>query len=337
VARETVAAGWSLTLPEKLYDRLHRHLFPGDADEHGAVLVAGIQRLPDGTAHLLARDVALARDGIDYVPGRHGYRMLLTEFFQPYALQARDEALAYVAIHNHGGRGHVAFSDDDLASQQRGYPALLGLTKQPVGALVFAEDAVAGNLYFAPGSVRPLKQCTVVGRNRTVLIEPAESPHDRNSDPIRTRQALLLGDIGVARLRQMRVGVIGAGGVGSIVVELLARLGVGTIIVADPQRVALSNLSRLVGARRLDALWLLTDPGRPAWLRRLGERLARTKVALARRNARRANPTGRIVPMMGDVTDPHVAGAFATAAPGVGVLFGTRPPRPWPRSSTGGS
>ena len=70
----------------------------------------------------------------------------------------------------------------------------------------------------------------------------------------------------------MRLGVIGAGGVGSIVVELLVRLGVGTIVVADSQRVALSNLSRLIAARRLDAVWFLTDLMRRAWMRAVGAR-----------------------------------------------------------------
>ena len=300
---------WTLTIPEAMRERLHAHLFPGDRDEHGAVLLAGIQRRSDGSLRLLAREVALAADGVDYVPGRHGYRMLRAEFLQPYALQARDQSLAYIAIHNHSGRGHVAFSDDDLASQNRGYPALLTLTKQPVGALVFSEDAVAGNLYLEPGRAQELQSCTVVGRNRFELVPRAGIDMHAN-DPTRARQALLLGAAGLAQLRRLRVGVIGAGGVGSALVELLARLGVGTIIVADPERVALSNLSRLVAARRLDALAFLTDPVRPAWMQRLGQRFARTKVALAKRNARRADPTGTFIPIVGDITEPNVAAAF---------------------------
>lgn len=303
--------GWSLTLPELLYGRLHRHLFPGDGDEHGAVLLAGVQSQPDGSVRLLARDLALATDGVDYVAGRRGYRMLRVEFLQPFALQARDETLAYLAIHNHGGRGPVTFSGDDLASQQRGYPALLTLTGQPIGALVLSEDSIAGNLYLKPDAHCELTDCAVVGRNRVQLV-PSTLGRVARRDPSRVRQALLLGDAGLSRLASARVGVIGAGGVGSVVVELLARLGAGTIVVADPQRVALSNLSRLIAARRFDALSLLTEPRRPAWLRSIGERLARTKVALASRNARRGNPSGTVVPIFGDITDPDVASAFTT-------------------------
>jgi ThiF family len=299
---------WTLTIPELMYAQLQAHLFPGDQDEHGAVLLAGMQRRSDGSLRLLARQLHLAEDGIDYVPGNRGYRMLRAEFLQPYALHARDETLAYIAIHNHPGRGPVSFSSDDLASQRRGYPALLTLTRQPVGALVFSETAVAGNLYLNAGRAHELRSCIVVGRNRQEIVTTMTI--DGGVDPARDRQALLLGSAGLALLRQLRVGVIGAGGVGSLVIEFLSRIGVGTIIVADPQRVEISNLSRLIAARRLDAMALLTDPSRPTWLRRVGERLSPMKVALAKRNARRADPTGSFIAIPRDITEPDVAASF---------------------------
>src|SRR5206468_4519385 len=111
-------------------------------------------------------------------------------------------------------------------------------------------------------------------------------------------------------LGRLRVGIIGVGGVGSLLVEFLARLGVGTIVVADPKRVDLTNLPRLVGARRIDAMWLLTADGRPAWLQQLGRRLSTRKVSLARRVARRANPRIDFVGIVGDVANPDVAKCF---------------------------
>jgi hypothetical protein len=179
----------------------------------------------------------------------------------------------------------------------------------PVGALVFCEDAVAGNLYVDGGRAQALRSFVVVGRNRIELVPEAHRLVG-HLDASRTRQALLLGNAGLAHLRQLRVGVIGAGGVGSILVELLARLGVGTLVVADPERVAVSNLSRLLASRRLDALAFFADERRPAWMRRLAERFSRTKVAVARRNARRADPFGTFIGIVGDVTEPDVASAF---------------------------
>src|SRR4029077_5631390 len=93
-------------------------------------------------------------------------------------------------------------------------------------------------------------------------------------------------------------------------VELLARLGVGTIVVADPERVEVSNLSRLIAAHRIDAMTVLTNPRRPAWLQRVGERLSRRKVAVAKRNAHCADPSGSFIGLAGDITEPDVAAAF---------------------------
>src|SRR5207249_1428191 len=130
---------WRLTLPESIYAALSEHLFSGDNDEHGAIILAGVTQSDRGL-RLIARELHLAVDGKDYVPGRYGYRMLRAEFIQSRILRARDLRLAYLAIHNHGGEQSVAFSDDDFASHERGYPALLDIGRGiPVGALVFAK------------------------------------------------------------------------------------------------------------------------------------------------------------------------------------------------------
>ena len=67
------------------------------------------------------------------------------------------------------------------------------------------------------------------------------------TDPF-SRTRLLLGSKGVDRLKRARVAVFGLGGVGSYVVEALARSGVGTLDIVDDDRIALSNLNRLLYA-----------------------------------------------------------------------------------------
>ncbi|MDG6912448.1 MAG: ThiF family adenylyltransferase [Nitrososphaerota archaeon] len=62
----------------------------------------------------------------------------------------------------------------------------------------------------------------------------------------------LWGSGGQRILKQLRVGVAGAGGVGSYVVEALARLGVGSLVLVDFDRLKVENLNRAIGARRTD-------------------------------------------------------------------------------------
>ena len=59
-----------------------------------------------------------------------------------------------------------------------------------------------------------------------------------------SREELLIGKAGLKKLRQARVAVFGIGGVGSYVVEALARSGVGALDLFDSDTVALSNINR---------------------------------------------------------------------------------------------
>ena len=67
------------------------------------------------------------------------------------------------------------------------------------------------------------------------------------------RQIFLFGEKGQKRLKKSTVFMVGAGGLGSSAALYLAGAGIGRIIVADPDKVELSNLNRQVlhGIKRL--------------------------------------------------------------------------------------
>lgn len=302
----TDAGRWTLRIPERLSTALWSHLFRGDGDEHGAVLLCGMAAR-NREVRLLARELVLARDGIEYVAGTRGYRKLRGDFVTPHILRARDERLVYLAIHNHGGRDSVGFSGDDWASQQRGYPALLDVTGGiPVGALVIAENAVAGNIWLAADRVISLESTTLVGRSIRRLTAAPSSTSGAAAHMF-DRQVRLFGDAGQALLAATTVAIVGVGGVGSLLVEYLARLGVGRIIVIDPDRVDLTNIPRLPHATRFDARSFFTVEGRPEWLRKIGRATALRKIDLARRIARRANREVRVEGVAENVADANVA------------------------------
>ena len=293
---------WRLTIPSELYSELQRHLFPGDCDEHGAVILAGTCESDRGL-RLIAKELHVARESVDYVPGQRGYRMLKAGFIQRHILRARDMRLAYLAVHNHGGTNAVAFSQEDMASHKRGYPALLDIARgMPVGALVFARSAVAGDLWF-PCCVRSaLRHATVIGHRRQLLFPMLE--RQAVTAKMYNRQSRLFGDTGQELLRRTRVGIIGLGGAGSILAELLARLGVGEYILADPDRADVTNLPRLIGARQRDAVM-------PSWMPSfLADHLRSPKVRMAVRNIRRANPSAQIEAMARDFLEEDIAARF---------------------------
>lgn len=73
-----------------------------------------------------------------------------------------------------------------------------------------------------------------------------------------------VGGVGQAKLRDARVLVVGAGGLGSPVILYLAAAGVGTIGIVDFDAVSLSNLQRQIAHRTADIGRLKTDSARDA-------------------------------------------------------------------------
>lgn len=298
---------WHLTIPEAMYAKLQAHLFPGDHDEHGAVIGAGLSRTADGRIRLLARTLHLAVDGVDYVPGKRGYRMLRANFVRDRILECRDDKLIYLAIHNHGGTTSVEFSGDDYRSHERGYPALLDITNGlPVGALVFAKEAVAGDIWLTSGERVVLRDASIVGK-KLHRIGPYPVRYPDDVDPGYDRQVRLFGDAGQMILRRSKVAIVGLGGVGSLLAQYLAHLGVGHFVLIDPERIEPTNLPRVVGATRWDARTFLHHSILPKWVRWIAKNTATSKVKIAKRVIHAANRNAIIDAVQGDVLHPDNA------------------------------
>jgi hypothetical protein len=273
------------------FKKLSEHLFPGDNDEHGAVLLAGYSQL-EIRPTFYVREVHLAEEGVDYVEGKIGYRALSPKFIHRLITRARDEHLAYLAVHNHGSDLEVGFSSIDYASHELGYPALLQIARgMPVGALVFGHRSVQADIWLPAGHRLELDEAVVVGNTIERLTSSRARSFDDKSDS-HDRQIRMFGKVGQARLARCRVGIIGLGGIGSLVAEYLARLGIGSFLLIDDDRVEESNLSRIVGASPGDA-----------------ERSVE-KVEVARRLILQGNPNAKIETVASDVAKESVARAL---------------------------
>ncbi|MBQ3684758.1 MAG: HesA/MoeB/ThiF family protein [Methanomicrobium sp.] len=60
------------------------------------------------------------------------------------------------------------------------------------------------------------------------------------------RQIMIFGELGQVKLKEAKIFVAGAGGLGSPVLYYLAAAGVGTIVIADRDTIELSNLNRQI-------------------------------------------------------------------------------------------
>lgn len=284
---------WTVVFDRPSWDLLQAHLFPGDDDEHGAVLGCGVAETPRGR-RLLVREVLPARDGADYIRSPRAYRMLTADFVAQAVDHCARNNLVYLAAHNHSGRSAVEFSAADLRSHERGYPALLNITRGgPVGALVLAEGAVAGDIWEPTGRAA-VARTVVLGSRREILL-PRPRVVTGQAVAMFDRQARLFGDEGQRILRDLKVGIVGAGGAGSMLNQALAHVGVGELVALDDDVIEVTNLPRVVGSAPLDAA---SDD--PAWP-------GTAKVELSRRLALAVNPALRYHAVRDSVVDEAAA------------------------------
>jgi molybdopterin-synthase adenylyltransferase len=101
------------------------------------------------------------------------------------------------------------------------------------------------------------------------------------------RQVRAFGADGQRAISSLKVGVVGLGGTGSVLVHQLARLGVHDYVLIDLDDVETSNLNRLAGAGPADA--------------------GKTKVAVAERGIFACSPGARVRGLKADVVDQSIA------------------------------
>jgi len=271
------------------YGRLHAHLFQPDRDEHGALLLAGQHHRLDGSVTLSVREVHLLQPD-DFPPGVHGYRQISAASLARLGNRAADQNLALISAHSHPGSDErTGLSRDDLAAHERLFTHLLDITAaDAVCGVAFGRRSAAGELWRADGRREPLDLVRIVGPN---LEQFQMGPHTggARAEGRFDRQIRLFGADGQARLRNLHVGVVGAGGGGSILIEQLAHLGVGEITAVDPDVTKEHNLSRIMGASPRDA------------------RKHTKKVQLAKRLAGSIDPKVRFHAIEGDVADRVIA------------------------------
>lgn len=278
----------TLRIEERDYETLQEHLFQADGEEHAAILLGGIGE-GGGRKRLLCRELHLLAEP-EFAPGTSAHRQIAASALARLGNRAAQEGLALVSCHSHPqARTRNRLSREDLGGHRRVFPHLLDiLGGRPVAGIAFGHNSAAGEVWLDAGRPRPLDAVEVVGP-RLRRLTPFPSDVERPVEDRFDRQARLFGAAGQARLRRMRVAVVGLGGGGSMVVEQLAHLGVGEILAVDYDVVKSHNLSRIVGANAADAA------------------AARKKVAVARELVARIDATVGFGAIDGDLTEEDVA------------------------------
>jgi molybdopterin/thiamine biosynthesis adenylyltransferase len=267
---------FTLQAPGALWHAIRDDLLSTPELERAAVGFAGLSG--DGSRRrLLLRDWAPVPTD-EYLVQLAYHLEVSPTFWARNAKRARQTGEAMVILHSHPGDQHVpAFSPSDTGGEARLIPKIHARAAVPVAAVVLSPGGHQARLTQPGVGAQPLN--VHLGH-----LCPAARSAQVGSDRF-DRQLRALGRDSQALLAGLSVGVVGAGGLGSHVIQQLAHLGIGRAVVIDPDRVASSNLSRLVGASRSHAL----------------QRWPKTRVA--RRLARRIGGPTQVDEVRGSVTD----------------------------------
>lgn len=246
---------------------------------------------PEGARTLLVRNCRPVPNNT-YLKREADSLSIASEGWLPGFQQADVDGDIPIFVHTHpaGNATHSVHDDRVDAELQR-------VALNRVGSAAYASLVLGGQPeapHFA-GRMRTqrdvdwvaIDRVRVVGRNLQLLTSDPKANFDAG---VFSRQVLAFGDAGQAVLRQLRVGVVGAGGTGSSVIEQLLRLGVGEIVAIDKQPLEGSNVTRVYGSNFADAGVL--------------------KVELAARQAKGIGLGTDLIAVEGTVADEAVAGTL---------------------------
>lgn len=261
--------------------------------EHFAFLFARTAMTIDGPVFIVTDTELVADDKVQWADG--GAEM------DPDALlgvinRAVCEGLALIEAHNHGGNS-ARFSTTDRRGLAEFVPYVLeSLPDRPYGVTVWGDDLVYGEFFLPSGTGGTIRSITSIGRQLRQLV--SRSDDASAITPELDRQLAWFGEAGQRQLGRLRVGVVGAGGTGSQLVQNLVYLGCRDFLVIDPDRVDATSMNRVVTSAAAD--------------------IETSKAILGRRLVRAVAPAARAVAVAADLRSQRALDALRC----VDVIFG---------------
>lgn len=269
-----------LVLPSREFETIRTRL-TGSEVEACAILYTGQRVRADGAARLLAREVEYASSA-DYTRQGELEAELNPDFVARVTTRARREGLGLTFVHSHPGDQPPEFSPIDDFGEER-LAAFLA-HRHP--------SALHGAMVVSAGGVRarrlgPGEEMRVIsiGPHHEVLFDPATA--EEQDQAAFDRQVRAFGATGQRALGRLRVGIVGLGGTGCLILQELVHLGVRDFVLIDPDVIEESNLSRVVNATK-------SDLGRP-------------KVAVGARYIKSFASDARVKDIQGDIIRARVA------------------------------
>jgi molybdopterin/thiamine biosynthesis adenylyltransferase len=282
----------ALRIPELIWTRVHDHLFSQIGEHFAFMLAKWTYSLGDPV--LMVREAILVPDHQVKI-SRTGWE-LTTESIISVINKAVASGDALIEAHNHGGV-RPRFSLTDRQGLEQFPPYILdSLPGRPYAATVWGDTTIYGEVYLPNRNPCPIGSILVTGHSLHQLV--SRDDDDEGISNIFSRQIPWFTSEGQRGVGRLTVGVAGAGGTGSPLIQNLVYLGVRNFVLIDDDDTDESNMNRLVTAKAAD--------------------LGTSKVELARRMIKSVVPNVHVRIIRSKVQSAEAIDALK----GVDILFG---------------
>lgn len=269
-----------IVFPGRLYNELSNNLLKTHLEACAILLGKWISN-SDNPGKLLVKTIHYPND-TSFVYRNEVSVALKPDFLAPLVKLAKNHNLSLVFIHTHPFSQKTPFFspiDDEGESilceflLRRNLPG-------PHFAIVLGETGIAARRLASTEAVGIVQVGETINRiNGDRTLPVALGTYDR--------QIRAFGKEGQQKIKRLRVGIVGLGGTGSIVLQQLSHLGVEKFVLIDPDIVEETNLNRLAGATASD--------------------VGKFKVDVAERLVLSINVNAEINKICGDILDSSVA------------------------------
>ena len=243
---------YTVAIPQQVDDALRSHLIRDDGQEDLVFALWSPSRSAERLTALV-HTVVLPESGDREV---HGNVSFASQYFERVCQIALKECVGIAFLHSHPFPGWQGMSRDDVVAEQRMAGAVAALTDLPLVGLTTGSDGTWSARFWRHKYGRSYERhwcglVRVVGRGFRVAYADDVLPRPVLQELFR-RTLTVWGPEAHADMTRLRVGIVGLGSVGALVVETLARMGFTRFALIDFDYVEPHNLDRLVTARRAD-------------------------------------------------------------------------------------
>lgn len=247
-----------ITFLQKEYELLQQHLFK-DGKEQAAFILCGLSETPNKTAFLVREVFPVSQEHIIFNSDKR--IEYSCDAYESVIKRAANTGQCFFIVHSHFN-GYVGFSELDDEQESKLLTCVWNrISNGYHGSLVFNDASTFEGRVFEPISkeFQEIHRLKVVG-NQYRIISSINQPEPRaiNLEKL-DRNIRAFGEDMQYRMAELHIAVIGCGGTGSALIEMLGRMGIGTLTIVDHDRFDVSNITRMHGTKVGDENRLKTE------------------------------------------------------------------------------